>query len=329
MQLPTGFAAAFVLFEAAFAISSSGTQHDVKVAKRQAVATTFDTYVNCLNSAIAAVDTSCSHYELLETGPGAAYVKSLNLQNSTVWVDTMVQGDSTDRLVARLIVNATIPSTNGSAGTPVVFAKHVGAFFNESAQFTEIHVQVDLNAIDTLATTYVDTSVYPNEPAVANLSITSQFAGYMKTLQAAAFDELDAYFNEEVTQGGNDFYLSNFTAILASSREAMPDLQLQADWVVADEEKQQLAAYVTFNGTLTTQWDVITWAVVGPSNVTINFQEYVLYWFENGKIRRVINTLDSASFYDDEETVTRRSDYVHVAAERRGQPKGIAKFMGF
>ncbi|KZL85363.1 polyketide cyclase [Colletotrichum incanum] len=320
MQLPTGLVAAFVLYEAALA--TPAPHHDVQVVKRQAAATTFDTYVNCLNSAVAAADASCSEYMAKETGQAVAYVNSLNLQDATVRVDTFIQGD--DRLVARLIVNATIPSNNGSASSPVVFAKHVGMFFDAVGGLTEAHVQVDLSAIDTLATTYVDTSVYPNEAAVANVSIAEQFGGYMKNLQAAKFSALDLYFNEQVTQGGNNFDLSDFVAILNSSREAMPDLQLQADWIVADEVKQQLAAYVTFNGTLTEQWDVITWATVGPSNTTIDFQEYVLYWFENGKIRRVINTLDSPAFYDDdEETATKRS------VARSGKSLFATKFQGF
>ncbi|GJC87838.1 hypothetical protein ColLi_10676 [Colletotrichum liriopes] len=320
MQLSTGLTAAFVLYGAALA--TPAPRHGAQAIKRQAAATTFDTYVNCLNSAVAATDASCSEYTSKETGQAVAFVNNLNLQDVTARVDTFIQGD--DRLVARLIVNAAIPSTNGSASSPVVFAKHVGLFFDAAGGLNEAHVQVDLSAIDTLATTYVDTSVYPHEAPVANVSIAAQFAGYMKNLQAANFAALDLYFNQQVTQGGNNFDLSNFVAILNSSREAMPDLKLQADWIVADEEKQQLAAYVTFNGTLTEQWDVITWATVGPSNTTIDFQEYVLYWFENGKIRRVINTLDSPAFYDDEKTAAKRR-----SVARSGKSLFATKFQGF
>lgn len=296
MQLPTRIVTAAGLVATGLAMQVV-TPAAGRIAKRQeqVQATNFDSYVQCLNAAVAAADTSCSQYEALETGPAATYIKSLNLQNSTVKVDTFLQGS--DRLVARLIVSASVPSTTGGEASPVVFAKHVGVFFDEAAGITEIHVQVDQSAVRSGQTTYVDTSVYPNEPAAPGVSIADQFDGYMNVLQTAQYSELDKYFNEEITQGGTTFALSNFSSILSSSRDAMPDLLLYADWVIADDENQQLAAFVKFNGTLVKQWDVITWKELGPTNTTINFEEYVLYWWQDGKIRRVINTLDSVAFY--------------------------------
>jgi predicted ester cyclase len=295
MHLPAGIVTAAGLVATGLAMATPGAAGLIAKRQQQVQAANFENYVQCLNAAVAAVDTSCSQYESLETGRAVAYLKGLNLQNSTAKVDTLVRG--ADRLIARLIVSASVPSTSGGEAKPLVFAKHVGVFFDDAACITEVHVQVDLAAIHNGETTYVDTSVYPNEPAVPGVNISDQFAGYMEVLQTAKYNELDKYFNQEVTQGGNTFPLQNFSAILASSRQAMPDLLLHAEYFIADQEKQQLAVFVKFNGTLVKQWDVISWEKLGPSNTTINFEEYVLYWWQGGKIRRVINTLDSAAFY--------------------------------
>ena len=85
-----------------------------------------------------------------------------------------------------------------------------------------------------------------------------------------------------VAHNGVELLLSRYQMLMEDAQEAIPDLVFHVAEVIADEGNQQVAARA--------------WAGVEPSGKGVDFSEQVFYWFEEGKIRRVVSLVDMTAY---------------------------------
>lgn len=136
--------------------------------------------------------------------------------------------------------------------------------------------------------------VHPTRPATRGPSLGDTYHAYIATINAggpAMTSRLAGFCHSVVTHNGRPLSLPRYQRLMEDAQGAIPDITFHVADLIADEERQMVAARLRFTGT-----PVKTWQGVEPKGDPVDFSEQVFYWFQEGKIRSVVSVVDMQAY---------------------------------
>lgn len=125
-------------------------------------------------------------------------------------------------------------------------------------------------------------------------TLEDTYHAYIATINAGAAamtSHLAVFCHPVVTHNGQSLSLPRYQRLMEDAQEAIPDLTFRVADLIADEERQQVAARLEFTGT-----PVKMWQEVEPNGKRVEFPEQVFYWFEEGRIHSVVSVVDMETY---------------------------------
>ncbi|KAK9775934.1 hypothetical protein SCAR479_07459 [Seiridium cardinale] len=127
---------------------------------------------------------------------------------------------------------------------------------------------------------------------LANGKLKSFYHSYIYAINVDLSEAALAKFvHAEVTHNGQHLSLAQYVDLISKSSSAFENMIAHIYTVVANEEKQYIAARIEWTGTL-----VKPLRGVEPNGRSVQFTEIVFYGLESGKIMRVWSVVDWDTF---------------------------------
>lgn len=124
------------------------------------------------------------------------------------------------------------------------------------------------------------------------MSLAQTYRDYIACINAKTMvADLPKYCQPTVMHNGVVRSLDEYRFLMENAQDCIADLNFKTHTLIVDEEKQQVAALLEFTGT-----PVKVWEGVEPNGKSVEFSEHVFYWFEGGKIHKVISLVDVETF---------------------------------
>lgn len=131
----------------------------------------------------------------------------------------------------------------------------------------------------------------PTANRLSKEELEATYRGYIDTIVSRRGEtDLAKYVHSEVTFNKNVLALDAYRGMIGGFQTAIPDLDVQVDALVAQEETQRIAVRLLVSGTPAIEWGGLA------AGRAVVFPEYAIYQIVDGKIQRVfsISDLDSA-----------------------------------
>lgn len=244
-----------------------------------------------------------------ETGPSpvALLIKGVKYYLTSSTVDILLEHTSSSLQAARIIfavreaaTERPSPNTEDEAQPVIEFAAHTfsrpqGSPAHNPRTITTI-IDTDALHASSQPTRALRASTIPSSPrpATQKPTLRDTYHAYIATINAGAAamtSRLAEFCHPVVTHNGQPLSIPRYQRLMEDAQEAIPDMTFHVADLVADEEKQQLAARLQFTGT-----PVKTWLEMEPNGDAVDFSEQVFYWFEEGRIRSVVSVVDTDAF---------------------------------
>ncbi|KAK7747721.1 hypothetical protein SLS62_008968 [Diatrype stigma] len=221
---------------------------------------------------------------------------------STIHVDTMLI-DEKNQCVADILytkINPTIPFLSPEPTGRELMLREFRFVWFKNGKFSKATMLVNS---DDLRKQMTDpdyhheldlVSEWPTPTGASRLSkeeLEAVFRGYVDTAVARRTDsDLADYIHAELTFNKNVLALDDYRKGVVDLQTAIPDLQVQVEALVVQEETQRVAARLLISGTPVAEWGGLA---TGRAMV---LPEHSLYQVVDGKIQQVfsIGDLDSA-----------------------------------
>lgn len=133
-------------------------------------------------------------------------------------------------------------------------------------------------------------STHPGTHPASTRPLAETYRDYISTFMAdpaAAATGLPRFLHQPVTHNARALTITAYHGLVQDVRAAVPDLACEIVDLVADEERQVVAARLEFVGT-----PVREFAGAQPDGRAVRIGEIVFYWFDKGRIREVVSLLD-------------------------------------
>lgn len=143
-------------------------------------------------------------------------------------------------------------------------------------------------------------STIPTQPLTDDSSSTTKrplaetYKEYISTFMAdatTATARLPHFLHQPVTHNTHPLAITEYHNLGQVVRDAIPDLGCEIVDLIADEERQVVAARLEFAGTLVRPFAGAPQPPAGGRAVRIG--EVVFYWFDGGRIREVVSLVDT------------------------------------
>lgn len=116
--------------------------------------------------------------------------------------------------------------------------------------------------------------------------LAATYRDYLACLNDRRWDDLGECVSDDVVRNGERLGLSGYRAMLEADTQAIPDLQFNAEILMADE--RNVACRLVFTCT-----PKRTFLGVEPTGQQVTFAEHVFYRFEHGRIAQVWSVIDT------------------------------------
>jgi predicted ester cyclase len=116
---------------------------------------------------------------------------------------------------------------------------------------------------------------------------------FMTPNPETALADLPQYLQQQlVTHNTHRLTTQQYHNLLQQVRSAVPDISCEIVDLIADEERQVVAAGLEFRGTMVRPLAGAGSGGLDPHPRAITIPEVVFYWFEGGRIREVVSLVD-------------------------------------
>lgn len=228
-------------------------------------------------------------------------------------LDFLVRDTSSSLLAARVILTLReLSHSNGEGGQPTTkLAAHITTTANPDPSSPSTLVLLDeesqANGEDYAATAPHRASTIPTHPPTGSSRINSSrrpladtYREYISTFMAdppaTALASLPRFLHQPVTHNRRAIGVEEYHGLIQEARGAIPDIGCEIVDLIADEERQVVAARLEFRGTL-----VRPFAGAQPpagGGLPVRIGEIVFYWFDGGKLREVVSLVDLKGLKD-------------------------------
>ncbi|KAK2598756.1 hypothetical protein N8I77_012144 [Diaporthe amygdali] len=127
---------------------------------------------------------------------------------------------------------------------------------------------------------------HPNTGSSALTPLAETYRAYLDTFMAdpaTGEAQLPRFLHQPVTHNGRELSVPAYHSLGHDVRVLIPDLGCEIVDLVADEERQVVAARLEFKGTP---------LLPRPDGQEVRIGEIVFYWFDGGRIREVLSLVD-------------------------------------
>lgn len=129
-------------------------------------------------------------------------------------------------------------------------------------------------------------------PAPEGFDLLATYKKYVDCVQRGPdIDELSNYCPEKLTVNGHEVELEQYISGIEAAKSTIEGMHWELVEAVVDNEKQQIATRVMLTGR-----PVKEFAGAQPTGNTVEFAEHVLYQFDGGKIKQVVQLMDLEGF---------------------------------
>ncbi|KAK7703461.1 hypothetical protein SLS64_009131 [Diaporthe eres] len=132
-----------------------------------------------------------------------------------------------------------------------------------------------------------------NSETITKRPLAETYKEYIQTFMAdatTATARLPHFLHQPVTHNTHPLTITEYHNLGQVVRDAIPDLGCEIVDLIADEERQVVAARLEFAGTLVRPFAGAPQPPAGGRAVKIG--EVVFYWFDGGRIREVVSLVD-------------------------------------
>lgn len=229
-------------------------------------------------------------------------------------LDFLVRNTSSSLLAARVILTLRdISQPNGEGSQPTTkLAAHITTTTNPDPSSPSTSViledtsQPNGEASPVTAAPH-RASTIPTHPPTGSSTINSSrrpladtYREYISTFMAdppaTAVASLPRFLHQPVTHNQRALGVEEYHGLIQEARGSMPDIGCEIVDLIADEERQVVAARLEFRGTL-----VRPFAGAQPpagGGLPVRIGEIVFYWFDEGKLREVVSLVDTKGLKD-------------------------------
>ncbi|KAJ9132107.1 hypothetical protein NKR23_g11433 [Pleurostoma richardsiae] len=209
----------------------------------------------------------------------STWKKCAKLEPTTTTIDAVVQDPEAGQLAARI--------TSGRNDV-VENARHVFCRFTGNL-LVEMWVIDDAAGPRTRASVALRAPTWTGAPPSSGASLSETYRSYIGIINDRTMaTELPRYCHETVTHNGMQMSLDRYSRLMGDAQDAIADLTFDLATLVADEERQMVAARIELTGK-----PVKVWEGVQPNGRSVAFSEQAIYWFDQGRIRAVVTLVDT------------------------------------
>jgi predicted ester cyclase len=180
-----------------------------------------------------------------------------------------------------------------ATGNPVEFAE-ASFFWVKDGKVYKNYTIIDMAALSKgEGVDYkVAASMTAANPAPEGFDLLATYKAYVDCVQQGpTADSLSKFCHSSMTLNSKEVSLEEYLGKIEGAKASIEGLKWELVETVVDEKKQQIAARVILTGK-----PVQDFAGVAPTGNSVRFPEHVLYQFDGGKIKQVVQLMDFNSY---------------------------------
>lgn len=120
---------------------------------------------------------------------------------------------------------------------------------------------------------------------------------FMSDPPATALASLPQFLHQPVTHNRRAIGVEEYHSLIQEARRGIPDIACEIVDLIADEERQVVAARLEFRGTLVRPFAGAEPPPAG-GGLPVRIGEIVFYWFDEGRLREVVSLVDTKGLRD-------------------------------
>lgn len=228
-------------------------------------------------------------------------------------LDFLVKDTASSLVAARVILTLRdLSHPNGEGGQPTTqLAAHITTTTSlDPSPSTSVILEdaSQANGEAPPATAPHRASTIPTHPPTGSSStnpsrrpLADTYKEYISTFMAdppaTALASLPRFLHQPVTHNRRAIGVEEYHGLIQEARRGIPDIACEIVDLIADEERQVVAARLEFRGTLVRPFAGAE-PPAGGEGLPVRIGEIVFYWFDGGKLREVVSLVDLKGLRD-------------------------------
>lgn len=204
-------------------------------------------------------------------------------------IDSLIVDAEAGKVAARLIHSGP-PRGDGSRGE---WLKLAFVWFDEG-KVTRVRSLNDIDLLSQIQQGTVTPPVprssppSPSAPLLSRAKLEAEYRAYINAINThTMYADFPRFVQDSVTHNTKTLTRTTYADFIETSFDEIKGLYFNLREVVCDSDTQQIAAWIEFTGTPTTEFRGIK-----PTGRSVRFTEFVMYTLREGKIETVWSLLD-------------------------------------